>query len=620
MDVLVPSSPKRLRITPTMVDDFLIDPVLAARILLSITFDAFQAAAFRILWWVPNVIDESGFGTGKSLRLWAVQQLRAMLIEEQWLCAYYQTFEAGKSIYWPNYNTRMGANPYFRAQLGKTDFEGDKDGKDNSKGPACYSQHFKNGSVVRMPAPNWLQNAIGQAGLTMNGVVIDEWTKVETMGKKKGESTTYNQAGAVTGGINQQILGRLRKANFNQHHLLWKNRVIFSATAEHTNHPSQARVAQFEREIAAGNPEYAIISFSFKDASNLKSHTGKPFKEQIIDWGAISRMHKQFTPSHFLREGLGIRRRETTGWYSEDKVGACVKVGERNDLQPILNREKLTRFNEISQALTFYFMGIDPAPARGTKSDDGAMAILRVRPRPGVKEPSKTASDWLCEFVWAYRLRGATASQWSAFIHKQHRHFGLAGICMDAQGGGIWINDEMIKEEQIIDGIKTRCVPIACIEDLERTGPNVQQILTMYRRRDPGIQSLWPHLAGEDVLYEAMHNVFQEAVVYQSVSWPKPYNERQREETLAWPEEKQWALRTLDAGRGQLVNLQVAVNQDGTFALTAKGAKQFSAGGKKKDLAYAQIYAYVRFLVWLQMAEWEFADGAGGNGEWGSVM
>jgi len=34
--------------------------------LLGIKLDAFQAAALRIGWWVPNVIDESGFGTGKS--------------------------------------------------------------------------------------------------------------------------------------------------------------------------------------------------------------------------------------------------------------------------------------------------------------------------------------------------------------------------------------------------------------------------------------------------------------------------------------------------------------------------------------------------------------------------
>jgi hypothetical protein len=270
-----------------MVDDFLIDPVLGMEVLLSIKLDAFQAAAARLEWWVPNVIDESGFGTGKSLRLWALSQLRAMLMDDQWCCAYYQTFNAGKDIFWPYYSSAFSANPYFRAQLGKVDYEGDADGKDNTKGPACYIQHFKNGSRVMMPAPSWMQNAFSQAGLTLSWVVIDEWTKVEMMTKKSG-NRTVNADGNSVGGINQQILGRLRRASFNQDHPLWGNHCIFSATAESQNHPSQHRVNQFKKEISRGNPNYAIVSFNFKDASNLTSHTGKPFRSARSSTGRRS--------------------------------------------------------------------------------------------------------------------------------------------------------------------------------------------------------------------------------------------------------------------------------------------------------------------------------------------
>jgi hypothetical protein len=77
------------------------------------------------------------------------------------------------------------------------------------------------------------------------------------------------------------------------------------------------------------------------------------------------------------------------------------------------------------------------------------------------------------------RLRGATTRQWSAFIHLKHRHFGFDGICMDAAGGGTWINDELILTKQEIEGVETQVVPIGSQEDLERTGPNVQLLLTM---------------------------------------------------------------------------------------------------------------------------------------------
>jgi len=608
-----------------MVDDFLIDPVMAARLLLGLHFDAFQAAAFRLAWWVPNVIDESGFGTGKSLRLWALLQLRCMLIEDQWCCAYYQTFEAGKSIFWPNYTSRFAANPFFRAQLGKVDFEGEKDGKDNTHGPACYVQNFKNGSRVMMPAPNWMQNAIGQAGLTLSVAVIDEWTKVETMGKKT--TTTLNNQGVATGGINQQILGRLRRASFNQHHPLWGNHCVFSATAESTNHPSQQRVAQFLKEIARGNPNYAIISFNFKDASNLKSETGKPFKEQIINWKTIENMKSQFTRSHFMRECLGIRVRETKGWYTEEDLERCTLTGIKNGLEPECMRTGAAGLTPIlgrpipapgmvEARHTFYFMGIDPAPAQGKKADDGAKVVLRVRPKPGIENPTSNLSDWLCEFVWAYCLRKADVRQWSGFIHQKHRHFALAGMLMDSQGGGQWINLELVKGRQLIEGVETEAMPIASFDDINVV--NAQFILTMYRRSDPALKQLWPHLAGDDNLYEAMHVVMQEAVTYQIVSFPKPFNERPAAETEAWSEEQKWALKNLDAVRHQLMNIQVSMREDGTWATTRNGAKTFSSGGKK-DLAYAAIFAYVRFLVWLKMGELEFIEGGGGD-DWGSLL
>ncbi len=319
----------------------------------------------------------------------------------------------------------------FRAQLGKVDFEGEKDGKDDSKGAACWVQHFKNGSRVMMPAPNWMQNAIGQAGLTLSWALIDEWTKVETMGKKGGASATMNNAGNTTGGINQQILGRLRRSTFNQFHPLWMNRCILSATAENTNHPSQVRVDQYKKEIAKGNPLYAIVSFSFKDASNLKSHTGKPFRDQIIDWQAISRMKTQFTRSHFLRECLGIRARETKGWYSEEEVNRCVQVGVRAGLQPEIARGTSSlshRTSNIELPNVFYFMGVDPAPAQGRKSDDGALAILRARPKPGLENPSnnlatgcrssygptgcagRTCGTGAARFIWSTGISGWRAS------------------------------------------------------------------------------------------------------------------------------------------------------------------------------------------------------------------
>ena len=572
----------------------------------------------RIEWFVPNVIDESGFGTGKSLRLWALTNLRAALIEEQACCAYYQTFNAGQRIFWPYYHLRFGSHAWFRAQLGQVDFEGDKDGKANTRGPACYIQHFKNGSQVMMPAPNWLQDAKSQAGLTLNWVVIDEWTKVETMAKKPARpGEPY-----LAGGINQQILGRLRGRNFNQFHMLWGNHCIFSATAENTNHPSQARVDQFKKEVRRGNPNYAVISFNFKDASNLRSFSGKPFKDEIIDWNAIRNMKTQFTRSHFLRECLGVRVRETAGFYSEAALARCVELGLAHGLQPEIGRSgvpgargQVSGFSGPDTPHltpeTFYFLGIDPAPAQRKTADEGAMAVLRVRPRPGLgAPPTNNLSDWLPEFVWAYRVtykNPFTNRQWCGFIHKKHRQFGFAGICMDPQGGGQQIMTELNKTRQLVDGIETEVRPIASLEDT--TVGDASFILNLFRGTDAGISVIWPIVQGVDGLYDAAHSTFQQAIEHMECAFPPP---QPAEVFRDWPEEKVWAQNNLIAARNQLQAIQVATTEDGRWDLTRHGARRFSALGKK-DLAYACLYAWVRFMVWLKMNEQEFSGAEDGE-------
>lgn len=596
-----------------MVEDFLIDPVMGAKVIMGIDLDAFQALRLRTYWWVPNVIDSSGFGTGKSFVFWIFMNLRCVIIGDQWCYAYYQTFEAGKQIFWPYY--RQYRHPLFVAQLGRLDEEGESAGKDNTRGPACYIQHFKNESLVAMPAPNWLQEAKGQAGLTFNVAGIDEWTKVETMAKKTN-TRAVNAEGQTVGGINQQILGRVRRRSFNQHHLLWGNHRLFMATAESTMHPSYARVRAFQSEINKGNPNYAMISFSFKDFSNLPAPGGKPFKEEVPNWQTITDMKVQLTKTHFLREGLGIWARETKGWYSEEAVERCIELGKQLGTQPEISRNTIQAITNRmlgNPVHLHYFMGVDPAPAQTQKADDGALAILKCQPRPDLgREVTSNPGDWQCEFVWAYRLRNKSARQWSGLIHQKHQQFTLSGICMDPGGGGQWIMQELNKGRQLINGIETECVPICNLEDM--TTGNSHLILTMYARKDAGIKFLWPLLRGDDNLMEAMHVEFQQALEHGQVAFPLPFNDRPRVETEPWPEEQQWALKDLDAAGHQLVDVQVATLENGMFALSQNQAKKFSATGKK-DLAYACIYAYVRFLIWLKMGELEFnQDGSDAGG------
>lgn len=314
--ILVPSSPRHLRVTQTMVDDFIIDPVLGAKVIMGIEMDAFQAARLRTYWWVPNVMDSSAVGTAKTMTFWIFLNLRSVLIGDQVCLAYYQTFDAGKRVFWPYY--RLIRHPLFRAQLGKLDVDGDSDGKSNSKGPACWTQHFRNDSQVQMPAPNWVQEAVGQAGLDINVAGLDEWTK----------ATKIGTGGDGADGINSQILARVRRKSFNQYHPLWGNHTIFMGSAESPQHPAYKRYEDFQRQIRAGNPEYAHVSFSFKDYSNLRCYTGRSFKSQFRNERMYANLKAQETAAGYRRQALGLWSRETKTWYSEEQVQKCIDLGK----------------------------------------------------------------------------------------------------------------------------------------------------------------------------------------------------------------------------------------------------------------------------------------------------
>jgi hypothetical protein len=76
-----------------------------------------------------------------------------------------------------------------------------------------------------------------------------------------------------------------------------------------------------------------------------------------------------------------------------------------------------------------------------------------------------------------------------------------------------------------------------------------------------------------------------------------------RAEVERWPEERLWALKNLDALASQLVKILVATKPDGTWALTKRNARQFSALGKK-DFVSAAMSCYAAFLMWLASDAW----------------
>ena len=576
-----------------MIDDFMIDPVMGAYIIMGVKLDAFQQVRLRTYWRFPEVIDSSGFSTAKTFVGWVFLNMRCVLIGDQVCGVYYQTFSTGQETFWQYYRKRH--HPIFAAQLGTFSLTDDEEGKANTRGAACYHQFFRNGSEVKMPAPSWGQDAKTQAGLRYNAIWIDEWTKIESASE----------------GINKQIIGRLTRECRNQDHPIWANHFVLSATAETPQHPSYARYKAMKKRVDAGDPTCAIISFCYKDYSNQKSATGKTFKEQYRIDQTLRKMKNEFTEDHYRREVCGLWTASGSGWYSEENVRRCIQTGRARDVQVIAGRSGMVLGPDglpVNHDNVHFFLGVDPAPALGKKSDDGAMAVLRAMPAPGVRDPGGRRTDWQTDFVWARKLRGASTDEWSGRIHQKHQHFSFSGINLDAGSGGqgpsimmkLRAHSQMVGETPVIT--KPICTP-----DDMGGGVDCYFILTYFKRGDVTVENLYQShtMRGDDNLWTNCHVDFQAAIEHGEIGFPVPYNERPREETSTLIPELDFALRVLSQGMTQLTKIVVETDETGAFATTRNNAYKFSSIGKK-DIAYAMMLAYIRFLIWLSSNEANF--------------
>jgi hypothetical protein len=312
-----------------MWGDFLCDPVLAAFVIFGVKLDAFQAARLRYYWWAQNVIDSSGVSSGKTIVIWLFVNLRCILIPDHEAAVYYPVFETGKMSFWDYYTKFTAAKaPIFRAQLGQPmNLEpGEEKGGDGTlHGAACYKAFFRNGSKAMMPAPSFMKDAVTQASLRVNTMVVEEWTHVD----------------ASSDGINKQLIDRTTRPCWNQHHPIWGNHILYSAHAQTRMHPAFKRYNDHQRRVNRGDPTYANIAYSYKDYSGLTSHTGKSFREEHRIEGTINNKRNTCSKVEWNGQGFGIWGANGTGWFTEAAILQCVDNGRRRGVTPVLSRQQL---------------------------------------------------------------------------------------------------------------------------------------------------------------------------------------------------------------------------------------------------------------------------------------
>lgn len=314
-------APRHLRIPESVLEELVWDPVMAVWVFFKIRLDAFQSARLRLMWFSSDVEDSSGFSTGKTFVNWAVCQLRAILISDHRVLVIFPTFQTGKDQYWSYYASMR--TPIFRAQLGRFTEDGDEKARAGIRDPAAWKMHYRNGSLVNMPAPSVAQESRTLASLRCNTLLVDEHTKVAA-----ANADTF-----------KQLLGRATRECWNKHHPVWANKVIRTATAEGAQHPAYPSHLAIERRQRRGDPDVAAFAFSYKDYSDLPSaEPGKTFKEKYRDDKRIRALRDSLTPEAFLAEGLGMWGLRSKGWFSPESIEAAVALGAQRRVMVATSR------------------------------------------------------------------------------------------------------------------------------------------------------------------------------------------------------------------------------------------------------------------------------------------
>ena len=320
--------PAHLRITPQMWEDFLCDPVLAASVIMGIRLDAFQAARLRFMWWTQNVIDSSGVGSGKTISDFVFLSLRVILLPDHQAAIFYPSFGTGKNSFWEYFGALIGSGraPIFVSQMGhplKSEPGDEIAGDGTVHGADCYTAFFRNGNLLKMPAPSIALNSVRAASLSLNTLIIEEW----------------NQIDAMSDAIDKQLIDRARRASWNQFHPIWGNHIVYTGHAQTRLHPSAPRYHSHERRVKAGDPTYANSAFSYKDFSDLPSdQPGKTFKEHRRNEVSIQAKRAVANKSDWLGQGFGIWGSSGVGWFSEEAILAGIAAGRERAVLPVLTK------------------------------------------------------------------------------------------------------------------------------------------------------------------------------------------------------------------------------------------------------------------------------------------
>lgn len=235
-----------------------------------------------------------------------------------------------------------------------------------------------------------------------------------------------------------------------------------------------------------------------------------------------------------------------------------------------------------------------------TDGDDFALTILEL-----------DTDNLIAKQVLTVRKNKIDAAGMAGIVHKYDKLFGFSMIVYDPGGGGLFVRDELRKENQSIDGNPVYSTPIISITD--GSGIVGNQILVSFSRADYYLSKLWAGLQSDSVLINAAHTELKGALEHKRLILSPPWGGWDGNEA-AWDADakRAWLNRTtnltpedraraeMDLCVAQLSLIDFQRDKDQVPKVDSFGMYKFTSKDKK-DSAYSLFYAYTGVLIFTRL-------------------
>lgn len=562
-----------LTLKQSEIEAFIRDPVLAAWFFFGLELDVPQRARLREMWFVPEVHDDSGIFTGKTIVSWVWVQLRCILLPSprgfapRIVGVFYQDMGSAKSVFKPYYDQFISSSPAFRNELSRQ--QGGRLGYRPLE--SGFEYIYKNHNRVFVPPIGMKEDAAKLASLRVHDGFIDEAKEMD------GKSDA----------LDNQILSRINADCWNKFHPVWTNHVVHVGHAEDpATHPSYKRHKVSKAKIWDGDQEVAIITCNFRDWTP-KFRRFRKDKE-------IRTARLSMSPAKFAQRYGGIWEWGTEDWYDAKVLESCC-----TPLAKVLSG----RDHEDS----LFSAGQDTAGGGNRRSDWNALVNWRGRMLPPGSRPRDTTglyfhngNYWELSPVWAWQGKGKDGGQLSGLVHRGDQRFGFGRVVYDPGGGGLWVAKEFWKTDQFFDGRLHKVAGLCRPED-SGLYPQARPILVKWSKGSTDLAHAWEEprfLVSDDGIVEAIHLKAQDLFYSQSIRWPLSPEMMPKAVLEALSPEDRQSLVYLDMTLKQLMNVKAKMttkNGEDVALTTRQGFRSFDARGKK-DLAYAALYGLAGLL------------------------